>query len=87
MTRHNNHIFHLVDRRPWPIIEDIGASIIITGVIKWFHLYKQELILIRTTIIILTIIQWWCEIVREGLHTKFVTKGIRDDTLEIKCVI
>jgi len=81
MTRHNNHPFHLVDKRPWPIIGAIGALIMITGLIKWFHLYKQELILIGITIIILTIIQWWRDIVREGtyqgLHTKFVTKGLR----------
>jgi len=81
MTRHNNHPFHLVDKRPWPIIGAIGALIMITGLIKWFHLYKQELILIGIIIIILTIIQWWRDIVREGtyqgLHTKFVTKGLR----------
>ena len=81
MTRHNNHPFHLVDKRPWPIIGAIGAFIIITVLIKWFHLYKQELILIGMTIIILTIIQWWRDIVREGtyqgLQTKFVTKGLR----------
>ena len=80
MRRHNNHPFHLVDTRPWPIIGAIGVLIIITGLIKWFHLYKQELILIGIRIIILTIIQWWLDIVREGtyqgLHT-FVTKGLR----------
>ena len=47
----------------WPIVGAIGAIIIITGLIKWFHLYKQELILIGITIIILTIIQWWRDIV------------------------
>ena len=57
MTRHNNHPFHLVDKRLWAIIGAIGALIIITGLIKWFYLYKQELILIGITIIILTIIQ------------------------------
>ena len=47
MTIHNNHPFHLVDKRPWPIIAAIGALIIITGLIKWFYLYKQESILIE----------------------------------------
>ena len=49
----------VVDKRPWPIIGAIGTLIIITGLIKWFHLYNQELILIAIIIIILTIIQWW----------------------------
>lgn len=81
MTRHRNHPFHLVDKRPWPLTGAIGALIIMTGLIKWFHLYNQELIFIGITIILLTIIQWWRDIVREGtyqgLHTKFVTKGLR----------
>ena len=53
-TNKNNHPFQLVDKRPWPIIGAIGTLIMITGLIKWFHLYKQELILIEITIIILT---------------------------------
>ena len=56
------------DNEMKPIIGANGALIIITGLIKWFHLYKQELILIGITIIILTIIQWWWDIVREGTY-------------------
>nr|AVN68305.1 cytochrome c oxidase subunit 3 [Panesthia angustipennis] len=81
MSSHNNHPFHLVDKSPWPLTGAIGALITMTGLIKWFHLYNNQLILIGTTIMILTMIQWWRDIVREGtyqgLHTKFVTKGLR----------
>lgn len=81
MTSHANHPFHLVDQRPWPLTGAIGAIIIITGLIKWFHQFNNELIFVGILILILTIIQWWRDIIREGtyqgLHTKFVTKGLR----------
>nr|UBN08874.1 cytochrome c oxidase subunit 3 [Panesthia australis]UBN08887.1 cytochrome c oxidase subunit 3 [Panesthia obtusa] len=81
MSSHNNHPFHLVDKSPWPLTGAIGALITMTGLIKWFHLYNNQLIFIGFTIMILTMIQWWRDIVREGtyqgLHTKFVTKGLR----------
>nr|YP_010946705.1 cytochrome c oxidase subunit III [Panesthia guizhouensis]AVN68260.1 cytochrome c oxidase subunit 3 [Panesthia sp. Salganea]WGO57436.1 cytochrome c oxidase subunit III [Panesthia guizhouensis] len=81
MSSHNNHPFHLVDKSPWPLTGALGALITMTGLIKWFHLYNNQLIFIGILIMILTMIQWWRDIVREGtyqgLHTKFVTKGLR----------
>nr|QZP41070.1 cytochrome c oxidase subunit 3 [Geoscapheus robustus] len=81
MSSHNNHPFHLVDKSPWPIMGAIGALITMTGLIKWFHMYNNQLIFIGFMIMILIMIQWWRDIVREGtyqgLHTKFVTKGLR----------
>nr|UBN08835.1 cytochrome c oxidase subunit 3 [Neogeoscapheus hanni] len=81
MSSHNNHPFHLVDKSPWPLTGAIGALITMTGLIKWFHLYNNQLIFMGFMIMILTMIQWWRDIVREGtyqgLHTKFVTKGLR----------
>ena len=54
------------------VVTYIGALIIIPRLIKWFHLYKQELILIGITFIILTIIQLWRDIAQkctyQGLH-------------------
>nr|WAX39316.1 cytochrome c oxidase subunit III [Homalosilpha sp. 1 ZQW-2020] len=81
MTNHANHPFHLVDQSPWPLTGAIGAMVTMTGMIKWFHQYNQELLMIGTFIMLLTMIQWWRDIVREGtyqgLHTKMVTKGLR----------
>nr|URX53998.1 cytochrome c oxidase subunit III [Epicalotermes sp. 2 AB-2022a] len=81
MTSHSNHPFHLVEQSPWPITGAIGALVTMSGMIKWFHQYNQELLFMGSTIMILTMIQWWRDIVREGtyqgLHTKMVTKGLR----------
>nr|WGO57969.1 cytochrome c oxidase subunit III [Perisphaerus sp. 1 ZQW-2023b] len=76
-----NHPFHLVDKSPWPIIGATSVMITMIGVINWFHLYNKNLMLMGMVIIILTMIQWWRDIIREstfqGLHTKFVIKGLR----------
>nr|AVN68099.1 cytochrome c oxidase subunit 3 [Blattella vaga] len=81
MTNHANHPFHLVDQSPWPLTGALGAMIMMTGLIKWFHQFNNQLMFVGMTIMILTMIQWWRDIVREGtyqgLHTKFVTKGLR----------
>nr|UXD79082.1 cytochrome c oxidase subunit III [Stolotermes victoriensis] len=77
----NNHPFHLVNQSPWPLTGAIGALVTMTGMIKWFHMYDQTLLNTGMTIMLLTMIQWWRDITREGtyqgLHTKMVTKGLR----------
>lgn len=81
MTIHSNHPYHLVDYSPWPLTSAIGTFTIISGIIKWFHLFKFNLILIGYIIILLTIYQWWRDISRErtfqGKHTFIVSKGLR----------
>nr|WGO58138.1 cytochrome c oxidase subunit III [Symploce tubercularis] len=81
MTNHANHPFHLVDQSPWPLTGAIGAMIMMTGLIKWFHQFNNELMFIGMSVMVLTMIQWWRDITREGtyqgLHTNFVTKGLR----------
>jgi len=47
MNKHKNHPFHLVDIRPWPILGALRAIITIIGLIKWFHLYNNNLFFFR----------------------------------------
>nr|QPK42048.1 cytochrome c oxidase subunit III [Criotettix japonicus] len=81
MSHHSNHPFHLVDYSPWPLTGAIGAFIMTTGLTKWFHLYMMDLMMLGLLIIILTMIQWWRDVTREGtyqgLHTKKVSMGLR----------
>nr|ASN65968.1 cytochrome c oxidase subunit 3 [Broscus cephalotes] len=81
MSTHSNHPFHLVDYSPWPLTGAMGAMIMMTGMIKWFHQYNMNLLIIGTLITLLTMIQWWRDITREGtfqgLHTYIVTMGLR----------
>nr|AWV83749.1 cytochrome oxidase subunit III [Okanagana bella] len=76
----NNHPFHLVDCSPWPLTGSIGALTFVSGMVKMFHLYNFNLIIIGLLLLTLTMIQWWRDICREGtfqgLHTMIVVKGL-----------
>nr|APX39731.1 cytochrome c oxidase subunit 3 [Podagrica fuscicornis] len=78
---HKNHPFHLVDISPWPILGAISAFSFMMGLIKWFHLYSNNLFIMSVFLMILVMFQWWRDITREGtfqgLHTLSVTKGLR----------
>lgn len=77
----NNHPFHIVDKRPWPIITSLGLIIITSGVIIIFNKQEIRLLIIGTIIIILAMTQWWRDIIREstyqGIHTKKVVIRIK----------
>lgn len=81
MKNNFNHPYHLVDYRPWPIIGAIGVITLVTGIIKWFHNFNINLLILGYIIVILTIYQWWRDVCREGTfqgkHTILVTKGLR----------
>ena len=75
------HPFHLVDFSPWPITGSLGALSLTVGLVRWFHGYGTTPIIIGLSLILFTIYQWWRDVVREGtiigLHTSFVTFGLR----------
>lgn len=77
----SNHPFHLVDYSPWPLTGAIGSIVIISGLVKWFHQFRQFLIILGISIVLITIYQWWRDIRREGAyqgkHTLNVTVGLR----------
>nr|YP_010535836.1 cytochrome c oxidase subunit III [Luprops yunnanus]UYB79048.1 cytochrome c oxidase subunit III [Luprops yunnanus] len=76
-----NHPYHLVDVSPWPILGSLSAMIMMTGIIKWFHLHNNTLMLSGMLIMILIMYQWWRDITREGTfqghHTYIVTIGLK----------
>nr|YP_009973287.1 cytochrome c oxidase subunit III [Chinapotamon maolanense]QNH92738.1 cytochrome c oxidase subunit III [Chinapotamon maolanense] len=78
---HNHHPYHLVDMSPWPLMGSISAMMLTTGLVKWFHQYNTNLLLLSSVAIILTMIQWWRDVTREGtyqgLHTSTVMVGLR----------
>ena len=73
--------FHLVEFSPWPLTGSIGALLLTIGLTSWFHLKNYLIINLGIIIIILTIIQWWRDVIRErtfiGFHTSPVVKGLR----------
>lgn len=81
MTNTHNHPYHLVDYSPWPLTGAIGVITLVVGIVKWFHNFNINLLILGYIIILLTIYQWWRDICREGTfqgkHTILVSKGLR----------
>ncbi len=73
--------FHLVEFSPWPIVGSLGALILTVGLTRWFHGYSMLCLALGLIVILLVIIQWWRDVVREatylGHHTSYVGKGLR----------
>nr|WBV74589.1 cytochrome coxidase subunit III [Cordax unidentatus] len=81
MTTHSNHPFHLVTYSPWPLTGALGVLMMVSGTVKWFHAYSTVLMNLGGLVVILTVIQWWRDVVREstlqGCHTLKVVLGLR----------
>lgn len=76
-----NHPFHLVDKRPWPVVGAFGVMTLVTGIAKWFHTFDIRLFILGIVTTVLVIIQWWRDVTREGTyqghHTAIVGVGLR----------
>lgn len=73
--------FHLVEFSPWPLVGSLGAFSLTCGLAAWFHNIGTTALILGLTLIILTIVQWWRDVIREatyqGFHTLNVAKGLR----------
>lgn len=73
--------FHLVEFSPWPLIGSLRALSLVSGLAAWFHNFGLALLIRGLFLTILTMLQWWRDIIRErtlqGLHTLKVAKGLR----------
>nr|AXS65344.1 cytochrome c oxidase subunit 3 [Elateroidea sp. 10 KM-2017] len=76
-----NHPFHLVEYSPWPLIGSLSVLIMLSGMLNWFHLYKNNLMLLGLLITLMIMYQWWRDVTREssfqGFHTNKVSYGLR----------
>ncbi len=73
--------FHLVEYRPWPLVGSLGAFFLTVGLASWFHGYSFFVLYFGFSVILLTMVQWWRDVIREasyqGFHTWQVSKGLR----------
>src|SRR6476660_3915029 len=72
------HPYHLVDISPWPFLISLALLSFAFNLVNWLVHYNFN-ILIQLLIILLIIIQWWRDVIREsqsGYHTDKVQKGI-----------
>ena len=77
------HPFHLVDPSPWPFTGAFGALTTTCGAVMYMHSYVGGgfTLILGFILIILTMVGWWRDIVREGSfegqHTNEVQVGLR----------
>nr|YP_010546377.1 cytochrome c oxidase subunit III [Nerita ocellata]UYI29893.1 cytochrome c oxidase subunit 3 [Nerita ocellata] len=73
--------FHLVEFSPWPLTGSMGALFLTVGLAGWFHGYSLSTMILGLVLIVLTMLQWWRDVIREGtfqgFHTGKVAKGLR----------
>uniref|UniRef100_A0AAU7YTZ3 Cytochrome c oxidase subunit 3 n=1 Tax=Sinophasma brevipenne TaxID=3127808 RepID=A0AAU7YTZ3_9NEOP len=81
MSTNQNHPYHLVEMSPWPLVGAMSTMLTLTGVINFFQNKSMTIMMLGTMMTLLTMFQWWRDVVREGtlqgLHTKIVIKGLR----------
>lgn len=73
--------FHLVEFSPWPLVGSIGAFMLTVGLASWFHGYSLMPLILSFFVVLITMFQWWRDIIREGtyqgFHTYQVGVGLR----------
>ena len=73
--------FHLVDFSPWPLTGSIGALFLTSGLVGWFHGHSPLGAILGLILVLITILQWWRDVIREatfqGSHTMRVSRGLR----------
>nr|ACR00052.1 cytochrome c oxidase subunit III [Auchenoplax crinita] len=73
--------FHLVDQGPWPVMGATSALGMTVGLVSWFHGYGTVCLGFGVTFVLLTMIFWWRDVIREGTylgcHTSLVARGLR----------
>ncbi len=74
------HPYHLVDIRPWPLTSSLGAFMLTRGLVNFFYRGNLLLTLRGLRVVLLSRVQWWRDVRREGclqgLHTYKVLQGL-----------
>lgn len=76
-----NHPFHLVYPRPWPLLTAFNVFSILVSSVVIITFKSVELFFFSLSLIIIVCSQWWRDISRErslqGLHSSRVISGLR----------
>nr|YP_002261410.1 cytochrome c oxidase subunit III [Falco tinnunculus]ABW23051.1 cytochrome c oxidase subunit 3 [Falco tinnunculus] len=78
---HQAHPFCMLNPNPWPISGAVAALLTTSGLAMWFHYNTLQPLALGLISMILVMLQWWRDIIREstfqGHHTLPVQKGLR----------
>ena len=77
------HLYHLVDRSPWPLTVSFGLLFATTGLVCYMNRVNNGFFIFLLGLIVttLSLYLWWRDVVREstyqGNHTLIVQKGLK----------
>lgn len=77
------HLFHLVDRSPWPFLTAFSLLFMTTGTVMYMHFYLfgGYLAMIGFIMLVITLVAWWRDVIREstylGYHSTAVQRGLK----------
>jgi len=83
MTTNNRHLYHILERSPWPLAVSLSVFLLVSGVVSFMHRveYGALLLLIGLFSLFYSMYVWWRDIVREatyrGDHTIIVQRGLK----------
>jgi len=77
------HLYHMVDRSPWPFVCSMSVFFLLIGLVFYMHKieYGFSLVILGLFMIFLIMYVWWRDVIREstyqGNHTLIVQRGLR----------
>nr|YP_626467.1 cytochrome c oxidase subunit III [Branchiostoma japonicum]ABD48673.1 cytochrome c oxidase subunit III [Branchiostoma japonicum] len=81
MAGYQVHPWHLVEPSPWPLVGGSAAFTLTVGLVMWFHYNSTVLLVLGLMLVVVTMVQWWRDVIREatfqGCHTSYVLAGLR----------
>jgi len=77
------HLYHLVDRSPWPLMLSFGLLFATSGFVCYMNRIMNGFLIFLLGLLVtfLTMYVWWRDVIREstyqGNHTVIVQKGLK----------
>lgn len=77
------HLYHLVDRSPWPILSSLAVFFLTSGFVLYIHRIENgfSIFFLGLIMLISVLFVWWRDVIREstfqGNHTLIVQRGIK----------
>nr|YP_010461000.1 cytochrome c oxidase subunit III [Ramisyllis kingghidorahi]UUF68153.1 cytochrome c oxidase subunit III [Ramisyllis kingghidorahi] len=69
--------YHMVEYSPWPLTGSIGALTLTASAASWFHNNNPTPMYLGLMLIIITMVLWWRDVLREGTYLGHHTFKVR----------